>query len=148
MRSVTLNFTFPNYEDYGYGIFLLDDKSREYVLKNIQSEKDPFLRSMMWGSLWDSVREAELDPKVYVELVVKNLATEQDETIIQSLLGRVGTAMNYYLPDAGGTAIASPRQGTPTPCSTAYSTPRPPDSGSLSTGRSSQPPRPQRAARF
>ncbi len=39
---------FPNYQDYGYGIFLLDDKSREYVLKNIQNEKDPFLRSMMW----------------------------------------------------------------------------------------------------
>ncbi len=43
-------FVFPNYGDYGYGIFLLDDKSRDYVLKNIQSEKDPFLRSMMWGS--------------------------------------------------------------------------------------------------
>ena len=31
-------FIFPNYGDYGYGIFLLDDKSREYVLKNIQNE--------------------------------------------------------------------------------------------------------------
>src|SRR5690606_31912627 len=25
-------FVFPNYQDYGYGIFLLDEKSREYVL--------------------------------------------------------------------------------------------------------------------
>ncbi|HRI03310.1 MAG TPA: M1 family aminopeptidase [Pyrinomonadaceae bacterium] len=98
-------FFFPNYQDYGYGIFLLDDKSRDYVLKNIQNEKDPFLRSMMWGALWDSVREAELDPKVYVELVVKNLATEQDETIIQSILGRVGTAMNYYLTDSKRSAL-------------------------------------------
>jgi hypothetical protein len=55
---------FPNYQDYGYGIFLLDDKSRDYVLKNIQNEKDPFLRSMMWGALWDSVREGELDPGI------------------------------------------------------------------------------------
>jgi aminopeptidase N len=39
---------FPNYQDYGYGIFLLDAKSRDYVLKNIQNEKDDFLRSMMW----------------------------------------------------------------------------------------------------
>jgi len=67
-------FIFPNYKDYGYGIFLLDDKSREYVLKNIQNEKDPFLRSMMWGSLWDSVREGELDPEAYVELAVKVLS--------------------------------------------------------------------------
>ena len=68
------NFVFPNYKDYGYGIFLLDEKSREYVLKNIQNEKDPFLRTMMWGALWDSVREAELDPREYVELVVKVLS--------------------------------------------------------------------------
>ena len=66
-----IDFAFPNYGDYGYGIFLLDDKSRDYVLKNIQNEKDPFLRSMMWGSLWDSVREAELAPKDYVELVIR-----------------------------------------------------------------------------
>ena len=110
---------FPNYQDYGYGIFLLDDKSRDYVLKNIQNEKDDFLRSMMWGSLWDSVREAELDPKDYVELVIKVLSSnfslptagkkpakagtqnagtqnmgETDETTIATLLSRVSTAMN------------------------------------------------------
>ena len=48
--------------------------------------------------LWDSVRESELDPKDYVELVVKNLATEKDEGTIQTLLGRVSTAMNYWFP--------------------------------------------------
>jgi len=98
-------FIFPNYQDYGYGIFLLDDKSRDYVLKNIQNEKDDFLRTMMWGSLWDSVREAELDPKDYVELVLKNLATEKDESTIQTLLNRVTTAMNYYVSDTGGNAV-------------------------------------------
>ena len=120
------DFVFPNYQDYGYGIFLMDDKSKKYALENIQNEKDDFLRAMMWGSLWDSVREGELDPKAYVELVVKNLALspglsppssstkppeggtqnittppskvgEQDETTIAGLLGRVSTAMNYYL---------------------------------------------------
>lgn len=90
-------FIFPNFQDYGYGIFLLDDKSREYVLKNIGTEKDDFLRSMMWGSLWDSVREGELDPRAYVELAIKNIALEQDESTIQSILGRVGTAMNSYI---------------------------------------------------
>jgi aminopeptidase N len=88
---------FPNYQDYGYGIFLMDEGSRKYVLQNIQNEKDDFLRAMMWGSLWDSVREGELDPKDYVELVIKNLGAEKDEVTIAGLLGRVSTAMNYYL---------------------------------------------------
>ncbi len=96
----------PNYQDYGYGIFLFDEKSRAYVLANIQNEKDDFLRTMMWGALWDSVRETELAPKDYVELVIKNINVETDESTIQTLLGRVSTVMNYYLseppPVAGG----------------------------------------------
>jgi aminopeptidase N len=123
-RSIEL--VFPNYQDYGYGIFLLDDKSRDYVLKNIQNEKDPFLRSMMWGALWDSVREGELDPKVYVELVVKVLSpgfsrpanaktpkgvtlnggtrNGEDETTIAVLLGRASTAMTYYMSEPPASA--------------------------------------------
>jgi aminopeptidase N len=115
---------FPNYQDYGYGIFLLDTKSRDYVLKNIQNEKDPFLRAMMWGALWDSVREGELDPREYVELAVRVLSgssrtsttpsaeaaatppiqegsfSAEDESTIATLLGRTSTALNYYLSDA------------------------------------------------
>ncbi len=108
-NNETPAFIFPNFRDYGYGIFLLDSKSRHYVLKNIQLEKDDFLRAMMWGALWDSVRENELDPAEYVELVVKNIAIESDETTIQSLLGRVGTAMNYYIDDVPGSKIQNLR---------------------------------------
>jgi aminopeptidase N len=91
------DFIFPNYQDYGYGIFLLDEKSRAYILENIQNEKDAFLRSMMWGTLWDSVREAELAPETYVQLAIKNISVEQDELTIQTILNRVSTAMNYYI---------------------------------------------------
>ncbi|MBX3265721.1 MAG: ERAP1-like C-terminal domain-containing protein [Acidobacteria bacterium] len=97
--SKSPEFIFPNYGDYGYGIFLPDEKSRDYVLKNIQNEKDPFLRSMMWGALWDSVREGELDPSVFIETAIRNLPAEQDETMSASIAGRVGTALNYYVSD-------------------------------------------------
>jgi aminopeptidase N len=92
-------FIFPNYQDYGYGIFLLDEKSRNYILANVQNEKADFLRSMMYGSLWDSVREAELDPKDFVELAIKNVGTEKDEMIVSAILSRVNTAFAYYLDD-------------------------------------------------
>jgi len=107
-KTTPLNilYVFPNYRDYGYGIFLLDSKSRDYVLKNIGAEKDDFLRSMMWGALWDSVREAELNPKDYVELAIKNIAVEEDESTINAILSRVGTAMNYYLPSPAGLQIS------------------------------------------
>jgi Aminopeptidase N len=130
--KVTRQAVLPNYQDYGYGIFLLDDKSRDYVLKNIQNEKDPFLRAMMWGSLWDSVREGELDPREYVELVVRVLSASsgksttpsaeaaatppiqegsliaEDESTVATLLGRTSTALNYYLPSSSSIGTSPP----------------------------------------
>ncbi|MDQ3636034.1 MAG: M1 family aminopeptidase [Acidobacteriota bacterium] len=99
-------FIFPNYQDYGYGIFLLDEKSKKYILENIQNEKDDFLRSMMWGSLWDSVRFAELAPVDYVSLAIKNIGVEEDVSTISSILGRVDMAFTYYLSDAQKAEIA------------------------------------------
>ncbi|MGQ0542626.1 MAG: M1 family aminopeptidase [Blastocatellia bacterium] len=145
-------FIHTNYGDHGYGIFLLDDKSREYVLKNIQNEKDPFLRSMMWGALWDSVREGELDPREYVELVVKVMGSSlkaenhpvaplnagatpllrkegseegEDESTIASLLGRTGTALNYYLSEPGAVATGlTAADGVKRPIATAQGSDR------------------------
>src|SRR5690606_19168531 len=87
---------------------------------------DPFLRSMMWGALWDSVREGELDPREYVELVVRVLSTgfsrqppkggtqDEDESTTALLLNRVGTAMNYYIDDKGGDLSGSEGVSSPT----------------------------------
>jgi aminopeptidase N len=91
------SFVFANYEDYGYGRFLLDEKSREYVLSKLGTVRDDFLRALLWGSLWDSVREAELAPSAYLELAIKLIPQERDEVTAQGVLTRVQTAYNRYL---------------------------------------------------
>ena len=100
------SFIFANYEDYGYGRFLLDEKSREYVLGNLATVRDDFLRALLWGSLWDSVREAELAPVAYIELAIKLIPQEQDEVTAQGVLARVQTAFNRYLSEAQRQSIA------------------------------------------
>ncbi len=94
------DYVFANYEDYGYGRFLLDDLSRAYVLAHLGEVKDDFLRALLWGSLWDSVREAELAPVSYIELGFRHIAGEADEVTTQSILARMATAFNRYLSDA------------------------------------------------
>jgi aminopeptidase N len=100
------SFVFANYEDYGYGRFLLDEKSRQYVLSNLGTVRDDFLRALLWGSLWDSVREAELAPSAYIELAIKLMPQERDEVTAQGVLTRVQTAYNRYLSDAQRSEIA------------------------------------------
>ncbi len=99
-------YVFANYEDYGYGRFLLDKESRDYVLAHLGEEKDDFLRALLWGSLWDSVREAELAPSEYIELAVKNLGAERDEVTVQSILNRISLAFNSYLTEAQAREVA------------------------------------------
>jgi aminopeptidase N len=93
------DFVFANFEDFGYGRFLLDDKSQQFVLGNLGEVKDDFLRSLLWGALWDSVREARLAPAAYIELAERLVTSETDEVTVQSLLGRMSTAYIRYLSD-------------------------------------------------
>jgi aminopeptidase N len=90
-------YVFANYEDYGYGRFLLDDESKRAVINRLGAVTDPFLRALLWGALWDSVREAELAPLDYIELAVKLLPQERDEVTTQSILARTSTAFNRYV---------------------------------------------------
>jgi aminopeptidase N len=99
-------YIFANAGDYGYGLFPLDERSREFVLKNLGDVKDDFLRAQLWGSLWDSVRDAELAPADYLELTLANLSKETDDVTVQTIAGRVQTAFNRYLSDEQQKAFA------------------------------------------
>jgi aminopeptidase N len=101
------SFVFANYEDYGYGRFLLDEKSRAFVMNNLGAVRDDFLRALLWGSLWEGVRAAELAPLRYIELAIKLIPLEHDEVTAQGILARVQTAFNRYLSKAQQMEIAT-----------------------------------------
>jgi aminopeptidase N len=92
-------FVFANGEDFAYGRFLLDERSREEVMSRIAAMPDLFQRTLLWGSLWESVREAQLAPRQFIELAAKSLPGETDESLARSLLARVTTALHRYVSD-------------------------------------------------
>ena len=89
-------FVFANDEDFAYGRFLLDPVSRSNVIVQLGTF-DVFKRTLLWGSLWDSVREAEMDPREYIELALQLLPKEEDESLAQSVIGRTITALHRYV---------------------------------------------------
>lgn len=90
-------YVFLNDQDYAYGRFLLDDRSRKAVIAQLGGISDVFERTLLWGSLWDSVREAELAPREFLELALRLLPAETDESLTQSLIGHVTTGGHRYL---------------------------------------------------
>ncbi|HUJ30855.1 MAG TPA: M1 family aminopeptidase [Candidatus Acidoferrum sp.] len=92
-------FVFANDGDYAYGRFLLDPRSQRDVLAHLDGVHDIFLRTLLWGSLWDSVREADLAPRDYLALSAKLLPDETDPPLLQSVLARSTVALHRYVSD-------------------------------------------------
>jgi aminopeptidase N len=99
-------YVFGNYQDFGYGRFMLDERSRQAASARLSEVADPFLRTMLWGALWDAVREADMAPMDFIALALKLLPDEKDEELTQSLLGRATTVFQRYLAPAQQTVIA------------------------------------------
>ena len=91
---------FANENDYAYGRFLLDGKSQEYVMAHLGDMPDSFRRALLWGSLWQSVQVADLDPRRYIELATTLLQDEKDEMILAQTAGHSASALHRYVSDA------------------------------------------------
>ncbi len=103
-------WVFANDRDYAYGRFLLDPRSLEYIMEAAHGaapQAEPFRRALLWGALWDGVRELQIAPSAYLRLAVRALPAETDEALTQSVLGHIGAAFQHYLSDAQQAALAS-----------------------------------------
>ena len=101
-----------NDQDYAYGRFLLDEHSLEYVAHHIDATGGSFRRALVWGALWDGVRELQMAPSAYIRLAIQALPRETDESLTQSVLGHIVTAFERYLTDAQRTDLAPNLEAT------------------------------------
>jgi aminopeptidase N len=101
-------FVFPNAEDYGYFLSLLDSASVHALATGaLGGVRDRFLRSMLWGAMWDQVRGARMDPERFARLVLQELPRETDEQIVPALLGRLDRTIRAYLAPDRAAALAT-----------------------------------------
>ena len=93
----TPDWLFANANDYGYALVRLDPHSREWLEVHVAEERDDFLRAMLWGTLWDEVRDARLDPVRFVRAALRDLPRETDEQLVPVVVGRVSHALTAYV---------------------------------------------------
>src|SRR2546423_816320 len=72
---------------------------REAVLARPEIVQGDLLRALVFGSLWESVRDAELAPLDYLELVVRVAPVERDPVTLAGLLQRAQVAFLHYASD-------------------------------------------------
>ena len=101
------DYVWPNDGDQGYGLFLPDDRTLGWIMANIGTVADPLLRALLWGAVWDTVRDVRLAPDRYLALLLEQLPSEADEQISRTILARGAAALDLYLPDAKAAPLRS-----------------------------------------
>ncbi|MBI3049472.1 MAG: ERAP1-like C-terminal domain-containing protein [Acidobacteria bacterium] len=91
-------FVLPNAGGLGYGLFLLDETSRTYLLGHIETIADPLTRGSAWVTLWENLLEAAVTPGGFLDAVMRSLPRESDEQNVQRVLAYTTRAFWRHLP--------------------------------------------------
>jgi aminopeptidase N len=91
--QVIPDFILPNASEKAYGFFELDEKSKNYLLSNIQNIEDELAKSAAWFSLWEAMLHGTITPEQLLETIVIGLPKEKE---IQGLSRRLGYLQTIY----------------------------------------------------
>ena len=86
------DLVYPNYQDWGFAKVVLDPASFATARSHLAGIADPMLRSMLWQSLADGLRDRSLGLNDFIESVLANVAREPDYTLVRQALAYVATA--------------------------------------------------------
>jgi aminopeptidase N len=103
--SACPDLVYPNYQDWGFAKVQLDQRSFNTARAHLSGVSDPLLRTMLWQSLWDGVRDGKLPLNEFIKTALNNAPAEKDYTLLGDVLGKVG-ASRHYLNAMGDTAYA------------------------------------------
>jgi aminopeptidase N len=93
-------YVLPNGAGIGYGLFVLDDASRTYLLDHVEEIPDALTRGSGWVTLWDNLLEGRVRPGTFIDSALRSLPREPDEQNAQRVLSSVVRAFWKFLPDA------------------------------------------------
>jgi aminopeptidase N len=102
--------------------FLLDPSSESFVVSlfdpdfprepnpslfaSVSDQTAPLRRTMLWGALWDDVHVAKSPPRGYMELALKSLPEETDESLARIQGARIAVALHSYLHEPARQVLA------------------------------------------
>ncbi|MGE3973259.1 MAG: aminopeptidase N [Bdellovibrionales bacterium] len=100
-------FVYSNFGDYDYVKVELDGNSIETAKKYLSTIDDVLLRTMIWGNLFEMLRDAKISLADYLEIVLQHFPKEQSlpamKLVLDSLHGRGFNALDtftYYYPQS------------------------------------------------
>ena len=85
-----------NDDDLTYAKIRLDERSLATAVESLGKLDDSLARALCWGAAWDMTRDAEMRATDFVDLVLRNIATETDAWGLAALPRFAALATNFY----------------------------------------------------
>lgn len=91
------DFIYANAEDQAYLVNVLDQKTLDFVLKNINLISTPAFKKIIWADLWQMVRDQKLKLDRFSDAALNALTIESDPMVIEFLASKtVGYKFGEY----------------------------------------------------
>ncbi len=105
-------FVILNTHDHDYVKVFYSENDIAIARKSLQTIEDPFARRLLWGSLWQMVRDNAFAPTDFIEMGIELGMNEKDLSILNShIIAKIKAIVSVYLTD-DNRAIWMPRLNT------------------------------------
>ena len=98
----------PNASGIEYADFVLDPQSQNGLIRDIGSIEPPVARGAAWTTLWEEVQEGRLAAGLYLDTALRELPAEQNELIINRVLGTLDESYWLRLDTQARLAVSGP----------------------------------------
>jgi aminopeptidase N len=100
-------YVLPSGAGLGYGLFLLDQGSLEYLLQHIEDVPNALTRGAAWVTLWDNLLENRVDDAVFLRAALRALPLETNEQNLQRVLDYAVSVFWRRLSPGGRTTLSA-----------------------------------------
>ena len=85
-----------NDDDLTFAKTRLDERSLRTAIAHIGDLTDSLPRALIWGSVWDMTRDAEMSTGAFLTLAIAGLQHEGDVGVVQQVLRQVKASLDMY----------------------------------------------------
>ncbi|AJT41152.1 aminopeptidase N [Psychromicrobium lacuslunae] len=86
-----------NDDDLAYAKIRLDEASLATATAHLKDFAESLPRTLVWASAWDAARDGETPARGYVDLILANIGSESDSSVVTVLLRQLQTTLSLYV---------------------------------------------------
>lgn len=100
LAGIEHDLAIVNDDDLTYAKMRLTPEHQQFALEHLVQIEDSLARTLIWSSLWESVRDGELAAREFVKLVAAHAAAETHPSVQERLLAQATQAVRQYVDPA------------------------------------------------